>query len=123
MKQLSVTVAALGLLAVSLPSLSSAAEGPKARLFANYDTNKNGIIDGDEIEAVRKAYAADPKGEFARYDTNHDGKLDDQEIAAIKPPGAKPADGQKKSGGKKKSDPAPADPKSDPKADPKPEPK
>ena len=55
MKQLSVTVAALGLLAVSLPSRSYAAEGPKARLFAKYDTNKNGIIDGDEIEAVRKA--------------------------------------------------------------------
>jgi len=72
--------------------------GPKARIFAKYDTNKNGVIDGDEVAAVRKAYAADPKGEFAKYDTNHDGKLSDEEIAAIKPPG-----GGGKSGAAKKA--------------------
>jgi Ca2+-binding EF-hand superfamily protein len=80
-----------------------AAEGPKAKIFAKYDTNKNGVIDGDEIVAVRKAFAAEPKGEFASYDKNHDGKLDDAEIAAIKPPGGK-KDGDKKSGGKKKAE-------------------
>ena len=80
-----------------------AADGPKARIFAKYDTNKNGVIDGDEIAAVRKAFAADPKGEFATYDKDHDGKLSDEEIASIKPPGAK-KDGEKKSGGKKKAD-------------------
>ena len=79
-------------------SLFAQSPGPKARIFAKYDTNKNGVIDGDEIEAVRKAFAADPKGEFAVYDTNHDGKLSDEEIAAIKPPGGK------KGGSKKKSD-------------------
>lgn len=104
MKKIPVLVAALGLLAVAPPG-TAAAEGPKAKIFAKYDTNKNGIIDGDEIAVVRKAYAADPKGEFARYDLNHDGQLDDQEIAGIKPPGAKKADGTKKPGGKKKADP------------------
>lgn len=68
--------------------------GPKARLFAKYDTNKNGVIDGDEIAAVRKAFAADPKGEFASYDKDHDGKLSDEEIASIKPPGGKKGGGK-----------------------------
>ncbi len=90
------------LAAVALPG-ASAAEGPKAKIFAKYDANKNGIIDGNEIAAVRKAFAAEPKGEFAGYDKNTDGKLDDAEIAAIKPPGAK-KDGEKKSGGNKKAD-------------------
>ena len=94
-------VALLGF--VALPG-ASAAEGPKAKIFTKYDTNKSGIIDGDEIAAVRKAFAAEPKGEFAGYDKNADGKLDDAEIAAIKPPGGK-KDGEKKGGGKKKTDP------------------
>ena len=99
--------AMLGL--VALPG-AFAAEGPKARIFTKYDTNKNGVIDGDEIAAVRKAFAAEPKGEFASYDKNKDGKLDDAEIAAIKPPGAK-KDGEKKSGGKKKAEPEATDKK------------
>ena len=77
--------------------------GPKAKIFAKYDTNKNGVIDGDEVAVVRKAFLADPKGEFANYDSDHDGKLSDAEIAGIKPPGAK-KDGEKKAGGKKKTD-------------------
>ena len=92
---LAVAGAAFALLAV--PGSFAQTLGPKARIFAKYDTNKNGVIDGDEIAAVRAAYAADPKGEFAVYDTNHDGKLSDEEIAAIKPPGAK--GGGKKDGG------------------------
>lgn len=102
-----VCVVLIGLVSLSV---ASAAEGPKARIFAKYDTNKNGVIDGDEIIAVRKAFEADPKGEFASYDKNKDGKLDDAEIAAIKPPGVK-KDGEKKAGGKKKSDPAAAEKK------------
>ncbi|MBI5766489.1 MAG: EF-hand domain-containing protein [Verrucomicrobia bacterium] len=90
-------------LATSSALIAQPAPGPKARIFAKYDTNKNGVIDGDEVEAVRKAFAADPKGEFARYDTDHDGKLSDKEIADLKPPGAKKA-GEKKNGGKKKAD-------------------
>ena len=90
-------------LLVPVIAFAQAAAGPKARIFAKYDTNKNGVIDGDEVAAVRKAFAADPKGEFASYDKDHDGKLSDEEIAGIKPPGAK-KDGEKKSGGKKKAD-------------------
>ena len=67
--------------------IAAAADGPKAKLFAKYDTNKNGVIDGDEIATLRKDFAADPEGPLARFDTNHDGKLSDEEIAAIKPPG------------------------------------
>ncbi len=104
MKKLPLSVAFVALLGlVALPG-ALAAEGPKARIFAKYDTNKNGVIDGDEIAVVRKAFATEPKGEFANYDKNTDGKLDDAEIAGIKPPGAK-KDGEKKSGGKKKAEP------------------
>jgi hypothetical protein len=81
--------------------LGAAAPGPKARVMAKFDTNKNNVIDGEEIAAVRAAFAADPKGDLARYDTNQNGKLDDSEIAEIKPPGQKGA-----SGGKKKATPA-----------------
>lgn len=83
----------------------AAAPGPKARLFAKYDTNRNHVIDGDEIAAVRAALAAEPKGDLVRFDANQNGKLDDSEIAALKPPGQKGATGGKKDGGsKKKSD-------------------
>lgn len=91
-----IQVAAVTLI-LALPAHAAAGNGPKARIFAKYDTNKNGVIDGDEIGAVRAAYAAEPKGEFARYDTNKDGQLSDAEIAEIKPPGGKkPAAGDKR---------------------------
>jgi len=118
MKNIPLLAAVCGLLSLIAPAQSlAAAAGPKARIFAEFDTNKNGIIDGDEVAAVRKAYAADPKGQFAVYDVDHDGKLSDAEIANIKPPGAKKA-GDKKAGGKKKAAddtpaPAPDTPKPD----------
>jgi Ca2+-binding EF-hand superfamily protein len=84
-------------------ALAAAGLGPKARIFAEFDANKNGVIDGDEVAAVRKAFAADMKGQFAAYDKNKDGKLEDAEIAAIKPPGSQKG-GEKKSGAKKNSD-------------------
>ncbi len=94
---------ALALASCAVPALSAASSpGPKARIFAEFDTNKNGVIDGDEVAAVRKAFAANPKGQFASYDKNADGKLDDAEIAAIKPPGQGGTKGGKKSGEKKK---------------------
>src|SRR5262249_39738262 len=55
-------------------------------VFAKYDKNKNGVIDGEEKSALRKDYDADKEGELKRFDKNNDGKLDDEEIAAIKPP-------------------------------------
>lgn len=90
-------------------AFGAAALGPKARLFAKYDLNKNGVIDGDEVAAVRKDFAAEPKGDLARYDADHDGKLSDAEIALIKPPGQrdKKAGGGKKGGGK--SEPKPVE--------------
>src|SRR3954469_6898074 len=104
MKKYPLIAVVFGMAAVfATPQLfaAGASPGPKAKIFAEFDTNKNGVIGGDEVAAVRKAFAADPKGQFARFDANHDGKLDDSEIAEIKPPGAK-KDGDKK-GGKKKS--------------------
>lgn len=84
------------------PAQAAATPGPKARIFAEFDANKNGVIDGAEAAAVRKAFLADPKGQFAGYDANQDGKLDDTEIAAIKPPGAGGKKGEKKEGGARK---------------------
>ncbi len=85
---------ALCLAALILPPAAHAgkADGKKAKLIAKYDKNGNGIIDGDEKDAMRKDYAANPNGELKEFDTDHDGKLSDEEIAAIKPG----------SGGKKK---------------------
>ena len=53
MKKFTVFAAACGLCFGLAPTGARAAEGPKARLFAKYDTNKNGVIDGDEVAAVR----------------------------------------------------------------------
>jgi hypothetical protein len=107
MKKLPLLAAGLGLLALLAPTsaLAQKAEGPKAKFFAKYDTNKNGVIDGDEIIALRKDFDADPTGDLRRYDTNHDGKLSDEEIAAIKPPGS----GKKGDKKAKTPDAAPAD--------------
>ncbi len=81
-------------------AFAAAAPGPKARLFAKFDTNKNGAIDGAEVAALRKAFADEPAGDLARYDSDKNGKLDDAEITAIKPPGQ----GEKKGGKKSKED-------------------
>lgn len=106
MKKLSTLLAALGLLALVAPTAAFAqkAQGPKAKIMAKYDTDKNGKIDGDEVAAVRKAFEADKTGELARFDTDKDGKLSDEEIAKMAPgSGTKGAKtGEKKSGGKKK---------------------
>ncbi len=84
-------IIALGLFGWAVPATTFAAkaDGPKAKFFAKYDKNHNGVIDEDEKEAIRKDYAADPNGDLKRFDKNSDGKLDDAEIAAIKPPTGK----------------------------------
>lgn len=96
-------LAILGTVPISSAFAANAGSGPKARIFAEFDSNKNGVIDGDEIAAVRKAFAADTKGPLAAYDKNKDGKLDDAEIAAVKPPGAGGKKGGKKDDGRKKA--------------------
>ena len=75
--------------AAATTTFAAKADGPKAKFFAKYDKNHNGVIDEDEKDAVRKDYAASPDGDLRRFDKNRDGKLDDQEIAAIKPPTGK----------------------------------
>lgn len=118
MKKILLLTTTLGTLALLAPTAAFAqkAQGPKAKLMAKYDLNKNGKIDGDEVAAVRKDFAAEPAGDLKRFDTDKDGKLSDAEIAEIKPPGAKGGDEAKKRGGGKKeapssTTPAPAAPK------------
>ena len=53
-----------------------------ADILATYDTNGNGRIDGDEVDALRKDFAAG-KPELKALDRNNDGTLSDDEIAAI----------------------------------------
>ncbi len=91
MKTACIVAFSLGLFAWALPSttLAAKADGPKAKFFAKYDKNHNGVIDENEKEAIRKDYAASPDGDLKRFDKNRDGKLDDQEIAAVTPPTGK----------------------------------
>lgn len=91
MKSTSLLLCAAGLLAIALPATVQAGNpdkkaGKKAakEVMDLYDKNGNGVIDGDEVDAVKKAYEAAPDGILKKYDTNADGKLDDTEIAAIK---------------------------------------
>ena len=91
MKSTSLLLCAAGILTLALPASVLAGGNPDKKaakkavkaVLAEYDKNNNGIIDGDEVDAVKKAYEADPNGPLKRFDTNADGKLDDTEIAAI----------------------------------------
>ena len=82
----------------SSTALADKKNGPRYKFFEKYDKNKNGKIDDDEKEAIRKDFAAEPEGDLKRFDKNKNGKLDDDEIAAIKPP-----EDKKKSGSSDKS--------------------
>lgn len=82
---------------LALPATSFAAKpgkgkkGNKEALMAakGYDANGNGMIDGDEVAAVQKAFEADKNGALKAFDTNADGKLDTTEVGAIKAGGKK----------------------------------
>lgn len=52
---------------------------------AKFDANENGVLDPDEVAALRKAFA-DGEVALKPLDLNNDGKLDDSEIALIKLP-------------------------------------
>jgi len=101
MKSTTLLFCAAGLLALAVPASVHAGGNPDKKaakkaakaILAQYDKNGNGAIDGDEVDAVKKAYAADPNGPLKQFDINGDGKLDDTEIAAI----------QAGKGGKKKN--------------------
>jgi Ca2+-binding EF-hand superfamily protein len=91
MKKPLLLLVAGAILALSCPTVSQAAKDPDKKaakqaikaVLKQYDTNGNGVIDGDEKDVVRKAYEADQDGPLKRFDTNNDGKLDDGELAAI----------------------------------------
>ena len=86
------------LLALAMPTPLLAAKGARkgnkpnqadkagrpGMVLRKYDTDKNGSIDGTEVEALRKAFEADKTGPLKRLDANNDGTLDETEIAAIK---------------------------------------
>ena len=57
---------------------------------ARFDVNENGVLDPDEIKALKAAFDAGDTA-LKTLDTNNNGKLDDSEIAAIKLPASKPA--------------------------------
>jgi EF hand len=80
---------------------------PKKKILAKYDTNKNGKLDADEIEVLRKDFAASPDGELKPFDSDGDGKLSDTEIVAIA--GDTHKKSSKKKGAEKSSDSAPVD--------------
>lgn len=109
MKTTAPLTAALCLLFLTAASAHAAkADGPKAKLFAKYDKNKDGVINGEEKDVLRKDFAAEKEGSLKKFDTNKNGKLDDDEVAAIKPPTGKKksakTDGEKSGkakGGKK----------------------
>lgn len=73
----------------ALPATLFAARGDKAaarqkgarpgRVLKQFDTNHNGSIEGDEVAALRKAFAL-----FKGLDKDGNGTLDDSEIAAVK---------------------------------------
>ena len=77
------SIAALSL-AFTLPA--QAAKGGKkknkggANILATYDKSANGKIDGEEVDALKKDFAAG-KPEVKALDANNDGSLSDEEIA------------------------------------------
>jgi hypothetical protein len=81
----------------SSTALADKKNGPRYKFFEKYDKNKNGKIDDDEKEAIRKDFAADPEGDLKRFDKNKNGKLEDDEIAAIKAPEDKKKSSKEKS--------------------------
>ncbi len=92
MKTSPLTILAISLLVLALPSsaLAGKQRGKRfgrenqdpGKVLKQYDTNRNQKIDGDEREALRKAFAGNTA--LKAFDTNRDGQLDDREIDAIK---------------------------------------
>lgn len=84
------SIAALSL-AFTLPAQAGKGKAGKAgkggkkaaaALLATYDKDANGKIDGAEVDALKKDFAAG-KPEVKSLDANADGTLSDEEIAAV----------------------------------------
>lgn len=67
----------------SKPGQRPVHQGPVKALRA-FDANKNGRIDGPEVERLREAFAGAMNQDLARYDLDGDGRLDDREVASIR---------------------------------------
>ena len=112
MKQNRILILTLTLAAAfALPATTFAAKGAKAargegkaarpgKALRAIDANSNRQIDGEEIEALKKQFEAEPKGPLANLDQDKDGKLGDKEIKKLNARMAKQGEG--KAGGKKK---------------------
>ena len=109
MKRILIIALTLGA-ALALPATTFAGKANKpgkgegkganpGRVLHGLDKNSNHQIDGDEVDALKKQFASDPKGSLAKLDRNTDGKLDDDEIKALNARMTKHAG---KAGGKKK---------------------
>ena len=57
MKKLTLLLTVLALLAPAA-AFAAKADGPKAKIIAKYDVNKNGKLDPDEIAVLKKDFAA-----------------------------------------------------------------
>ncbi len=60
-----------------------AANTASSDLVKKFDANANAKIDGAELEAVRKDFAASADLNIKALDKDHDGKLSDTEIEAM----------------------------------------
>ena len=56
--------------------------GPR-KFLLQLDANKNGRIDGPEVDKLRAAFNGPMQGDLARFDLDGDGRLDDGEVARI----------------------------------------
>lgn len=65
------------------PGQRTTHQGP-VKVLRGFDANKNGRIDGPEVEKLREAFAGAMHQDLTRYDLNGDGKLDDREISNIR---------------------------------------
>ena len=100
MKKFPCLLAATSLL---LTPVAFAAKGDKSEkkkaaeanavLLKKFDTNANGKIDPEEMDAIRKEFATTTDDSLKALDTDKDGKLSDEEIAALN---AKPKKAKKK---------------------------
>jgi len=89
-KHLLTTLALAALLFSGAPAFAGAGKAngknknPNRGIVTQFDTSKDGTIDGAEKDALRAAFKAGTDASLKTLDTNSDGSLDDNEIAAIK---------------------------------------
>ena len=79
--------------AFALPSAALAGRGKAnkgarkgqrpGQIVRTYDKNGDHQIEGDEADALKKAFADDPKGPLAALDKNSNATLEDDEISAV----------------------------------------